>query len=337
MLIHFYSPIDKKTIKKIEKWNIEKEYYKFGHGVGHNIFEFYKRLKILKNSSIGPEIPDNCDIVIIFSKHFNNHSDFLKLKKLNCKVIRIFSDDRPKKFFFIKNLINISPYSFDNKKIKNHFNEIDSIYHIRTNNYTWIPAFIQRGIKSRKSKFSKKKLNLGFFGNKHNIPKFLNKKKLLKLSFNLKINETPKKWNNYSNIHIAICAVTSDDKLNKFIKPPTKTLNAISANVIPLANNILANKIIIKNYVNGFIYNNEKSFYKILKYISNNQHILKKINKTNEVIRGNYNNNMILDYWLKLFEKKNKHIKISNLIYICIFLEKLKKLLKSIFKFFKTN
>jgi len=46
---------------------------------------------------------------------------------------------------------------------------------------------------------------------------------------------------------------------------------------------------------------------------------------------------MILDYWLKLFEKKNKHIKISNLIYICIFLEKLKKLLKSIFKFFKTN
>ena len=339
MLVHFYSPIDKKTIKKIENWNIEKEYYRFGHGVGHNIFEFYKRLKLFKNCSIGSEIPDGAKIVITFSKHFNFYSDFLKLKKLNCKVIRIFSDDKPKKFFFVKNLVNISPYNFNKKKLKNHFDEITKIYNINkeNNSFIWVPHFIQRGLKIRKLNFSNKILNLGFFGNKHNIPKFLNKKKLSKLKFNLRINDNSKKWNDYSKIHLAICNVSSEDKFNQLIKPPTKTLNAISAGVIPLASNSLANRSIIKNYVNGFIYQNEKSFYKMLNYIKNNRRILEKINRTNKNLRNKYNNEIVLRLWIKIIERKDKKIEISNLIYICVIFEKFKQSLKSIFKIFKTN
>ena len=328
MLIHFYSPIDLKTIKKIDEWDIEKEYYKYGHGVGHAIFEFYKRLKNVQKCTIGANIPKNSDIVIIFSKHFNSHSDYLKLKKLNCTVIQILSDENPRNIFFVKNLLKISPYDFYSKTIKKDFKNIDQIYKCKKNNYKFIPLFVQRGLLIREIAFSKNKLNLGFNGNVQNIPKFLNKKKISSLGFNLIINSTSQNWNDYKKIHLSFCGGGQYDKIEKYIKPTTKVLNAISANVIPITNDHLSYKTIIKNNINGFICNDEESFFRVLRYINKHKSILKKINKTNSKIRENYNNQTILELWITLFKQKNKKIKISNLIYILILFENIKKLIR---------
>ena len=340
MHIHFYAPIDKKTIKKISDWDISNEYYKFAHGVGHNLFELYKRCLTKIKCSIGREIPENTTLLIIFSKHFNSSKDYLILKKISIPIIRILSDDSPKKKKFVRNIIDITPYDFYSIKIKiNEKKKIKKIYKINKTHTTWIPHFIQRGLKSRKVSYNKKKyLNLVFNGNKHNIPFFLNKKKLFEMGYKLKINSMPRSWNEYSNAHLAICHTDSNVHINRFIKPPTKVLNAIAADVIPIADNSYGNITIIKNYQNGFIYKNEYEFIKILDFIKKNQSYCYKIIKNNKKFKKKYSNKNIFYLWLNFIKNnKLKKIDVGNSIYLFIFFENMKLVLKKIFYFFKFN
>lgn len=340
MHLHFYAPIDKKTIKNIQNWNLNKEYYKFAHGVGHNLFELYKRCSNKIKCSIGKEIPQNITLIIIFSKHFNSSKDYLILKKFAVPVIRILSDDKPQKKKFIKNITDVTPYDFHSKKLKKSQKQyLKKIYQNQNYQIVWIPHFIQRGLKSRKISYNKKTyLNITFNGNKHNIPSFLKKKKLLKLGFKLNINSNAKSWNKYSNSHLAICHTESKVDINKYIKPPTKVLNAIAADVVPIADNSYGNVSIIKDYQNGFIYKNEYDFLKILNFIEKNQLYCYKILKNNKDLKKRYSNKNILNLWLNLIKKsKLKKIDINNSIYFFIFFENIKFALKRIFYLFKFN
>jgi hypothetical protein len=184
-------------------------------------------------------------------------------------------------------------------------NVIQNKNSVRFVNTEYKTHWSQAGLITRNNNIIKHEiLNVGFFGIPNNT---VDLAKIIKSAFGGKVKYHemgPERWNDYSNIDVAI-AIRSYDKKTYNNKPPTKLINAWKAGVLFIGGNDSAYDQTGENGVNYLKVSSEKELIINLKYIVENIKFRNDIiNNGHNKYLTNYTNEMISNEWILFFESQ---------------------------------
>ncbi len=231
---HFYLDSDFDCAGVFD-WDPDTDPTRFASGLGHNFLELFIRLRDQGHSvSIGAKVPSRSTVVVIFPGRevwkFRRHLTLCwAARHHRCVVIRSDLDLRYGRI--IAHALQIVA----NPAITKGGRQGERIY---------LPPLPQRGLRPREKHAPRSSLILTYKGNPLNVPEYLTQKWFLvamttinvelQLDVPLLTDGSDQTWHDFSDADLALLDRRDGTLATTSHKPPTKLLNAWSADVIPI-------------------------------------------------------------------------------------------------------
>ena len=216
-------------------WDPDADPTRFASGLGHNFLELFIRLRTQGHSvSIGPDVPAATTVIVVFPGReiwkFRRHLALCwSVRRHHCVIIRSDLDLR------FGRIIAHALQIVANPVIAKGGRRTDRIY---------LPPLPQRGLRPRGKHARASSLVMTYKGNPLNVPEYLTQEWFLAemaeinvdlhLDVPLLTDGSDQTWHDFSGADLALLDRRDGTLATTSHKPPTKLLNAWSADVIPI-------------------------------------------------------------------------------------------------------
>lgn len=298
---HFYvySPDEANQLKS---WDPDLEPTRFASGVGHNIYELYARLKKLGFPvTAGKKVPTGASLVVAFAPYFSTNKLLWQAAPMRTMMIR--SDWK------LDDDVTFEP---DLVVVPNRSTYWRERY---GNRAQYVPALPQRGLVVRDS--SRVGLTTAALKvNPENIPEhFADGSGAAALSLigidlqvdaPTKTNGSDQRWHDFSNVDVALCLRSARESASAVRKPPTKLINAWSANVIPLVAPEPAYLDLISPGTDAFVVSSLEETVETLARLRSNPRELAQVQEQIQARAEEFSQRRILESWIRLLEQESE-------------------------------